>query len=52
MSEETKIWLARTGVLILLAVGIAVLVGVIIMYLDLMHLARDWTDLHDGRVTD
>jgi hypothetical protein len=52
MSEETKMWLARTGILVVLAVGIAVLVGVIIMYLDLMHLARGWTDLHDGPVTD
>jgi hypothetical protein len=52
VSGGTKTWLTRTGIVILLAVGIAVLVGVIVMYLDLMHVARDWTDLHDGAASD
>jgi hypothetical protein len=52
MSGGTKSWLSRTGVVVLLAVAVALLVGMVVMYLDLMHLARDWTDLHDGAAGD
>ena len=40
----------RTGVLVALLLAALVLVGLVVVYLDVMHMVRDWADLHDGPV--
>jgi hypothetical protein len=47
-----KPWLARAGVLIVLVLAVAVIVGIVVIYLDLLQIGQDWVELHDGPVTD
>jgi len=52
MTGGGKSWAMRTGVLVALVLAALVLVGLVVVYLDVMHVVRDWADLHDGPVTD
>ena len=47
MSNTARLWLGRTGVLILALFIVAIVVGAIVMYLDLVQFAHDNKHLSD-----
>jgi hypothetical protein len=49
MSGSAKRWLTRTGIVMLVLLVIVVGVGMVVMYLDFVQFAHDFTQTSDAR---